>query len=133
MFFCEFCKISKNTFFTEHFWETASVFIFSKKRRNEFWCIVGLTTSLRWKDSTFLDLLFLLLLSERGLSPESCLAICYPSASCLKTGCWYKKNKVFTNIKTTHPIPLTFFQIYFFFIFLCLSFLSRIYHLKSDI
>ena len=24
MFFCEFCKISKNTFFTEHLWATAS-------------------------------------------------------------------------------------------------------------
>ena len=24
MFFCEFCKIFKNTFFTEHFWTTAS-------------------------------------------------------------------------------------------------------------
>ena len=23
MFFCEFCKISKNTFFTEHLWATA--------------------------------------------------------------------------------------------------------------
>ena len=25
MFFCEFCKIFKNTFFTEHLWVTASV------------------------------------------------------------------------------------------------------------
>ena len=24
MFFCEFCEISKNTFFTEHLWATAS-------------------------------------------------------------------------------------------------------------
>ena len=24
VFFCEFCKISKNTFFTEHVWTTAS-------------------------------------------------------------------------------------------------------------
>ena len=23
-FFCEFCKISKNTFFTEHLWTTAT-------------------------------------------------------------------------------------------------------------
>ena len=26
LFSCEFCKISKNTFFTEHLWTTASVF-----------------------------------------------------------------------------------------------------------
>ena len=25
MFSCEFCEISKNTFFTEHFWTTSSV------------------------------------------------------------------------------------------------------------
>ena len=25
MFFCEFCEIFKNTFFTEHLWTTASV------------------------------------------------------------------------------------------------------------
>ena len=25
VFYCEFCEISKNTFFTEHFWTTASV------------------------------------------------------------------------------------------------------------
>ena len=25
MFFCEFCEISKNTFFTEHLWTTASI------------------------------------------------------------------------------------------------------------
>ena len=27
MFSCEFCDISKNTFFTEHFWKTASEYI----------------------------------------------------------------------------------------------------------
>ena len=27
VFSCEFCEISKNTFFTEHLWATASVFI----------------------------------------------------------------------------------------------------------
>ena len=26
VFSCEFCEISKNTFFTEHLWATASVF-----------------------------------------------------------------------------------------------------------
>ena len=26
VFYCEFCEISKNTFFTEHLWATASVF-----------------------------------------------------------------------------------------------------------
>ena len=31
----------------------------------------------------FLNLQFLLLLCEKGVSPESCLAICYPRASCL--------------------------------------------------
>ena len=25
VFYCEFCEISKNTFFTEHLWATASV------------------------------------------------------------------------------------------------------------
>ena len=25
VFFCEFCEISKNTFFTEHLWTTASI------------------------------------------------------------------------------------------------------------
>ena len=28
MFSCEFCQISKNTFFTEHLWATAPIFIF---------------------------------------------------------------------------------------------------------
>ena len=28
MFSCEFCKISNNTFFIEHLWATASVYIF---------------------------------------------------------------------------------------------------------
>ena len=27
MFSCEFCEISKNTFFTEHLWTTASEFL----------------------------------------------------------------------------------------------------------
>ena len=27
VFSCEFCEISKNTFFTEHIWVTASVFV----------------------------------------------------------------------------------------------------------
>ena len=33
------------------------------------------------------NLQFLLLLSERELIPERCLAICHPRASCLLTGC----------------------------------------------
>ena len=33
VFSCKFCIISKNTLFTEHFWETGFVFIFSKKWR----------------------------------------------------------------------------------------------------
>ena len=28
VFSCEFCKISKNTFFTEHIWATASILYF---------------------------------------------------------------------------------------------------------
>ena len=31
VFSCEFCKISKNTFFTEHFWTTASVDYYQAK------------------------------------------------------------------------------------------------------
>ena len=31
VFSCEFCKISKNTFFTKHLWMTASIFWVSKK------------------------------------------------------------------------------------------------------
>ena len=31
VFFCEFCKISKNTFFTEHLWTTASVLLFKRR------------------------------------------------------------------------------------------------------
>ena len=30
VFSCEFCKISKNTFFTEHLWKTASVLCWLK-------------------------------------------------------------------------------------------------------
>ena len=47
MFSCEFCEISKNTFFTEHFWATASNFFFvanhivsktdSHKLKERFW------------------------------------------------------------------------------------------------
>ena len=41
----------------------------------EFWCIVGLigiAFITKGKTSVFFNLLFLLLLSERGSSPESC-------------------------------------------------------------
>ena len=47
--------------------------------------IVSLTAILRLlqrKNSTFLFVV-LLLLNERGLNPESCLAIFHPKASCL--------------------------------------------------
>ena len=59
------------------------------------WYIVSLTAILRLlqkKNSTFLHFnfsfsfltfQFLLLVSERGLSPKSCLAICHLTASCL--------------------------------------------------
>ena len=40
------------------------------------------------------NLQFLLLLSERDLSPESCLAICHPKASCLQTSLLIKKLSV---------------------------------------
>ena len=36
------------------------------------------------KSQFFFNLQFLLLLNERGLSPESCLAICHPRVSCLQ-------------------------------------------------
>ena len=32
LFSCEFCEISKNKFYTEQLWATASVFIFSKNK-----------------------------------------------------------------------------------------------------
>ena len=50
------------------------------------WCIVGLTAVLRLlqrKTPLFFNLQFLLLLSETGISPESCLAICHSKAICL--------------------------------------------------
>ena len=63
------------------------------------WWIVGLTTILwllqRW-NSTFLDLLFFLLLSERGLRPVSCLAIWHPGVSCWWTGCFKKTKCTYT-------------------------------------
>ena len=42
------------------------------------------------KTPLFLNLQFLLLLSEKRLIPESCFAICNPRASCLQTGCLYQ-------------------------------------------
>ena len=48
--------------------------------------VIGLTTIvhiLQKKNSAFLYLQFLLLLSERGLSPKSCLVNCPPRAICL--------------------------------------------------
>ena len=47
MFSCEFCEISKNTFFTEHLWATGSV---NKKNRNIF-CYK--TTNLQQTDFCF--------------------------------------------------------------------------------
>ena len=70
-FSCEFCEISKNIFFAEHLWTTAS-------EAAEYRCTVGLTTILRLLQRNFLYLQFLLLLSERGLSPESCLVFSHP-------------------------------------------------------
>ena len=53
----------------------------------EFWCIVDLTAVLcllhKGKTLLFFNLELLLLLSERDLSPESCLASCVLRASCL--------------------------------------------------
>ena len=53
----------------------------------EFWCIVGLTAILRLLQRKNLTLLesavFIVLLRERGLSPESCLSICDAGCSCL--------------------------------------------------
>ena len=38
VFSCEFCKISKNTFFTEHIWATAfrEIFAFTKTRKTKY-------------------------------------------------------------------------------------------------
>ena len=46
VFSCEFCKISKNIFFTEHLWATASEFIYSElswiqKNQWTMWNIKG--------------------------------------------------------------------------------------------
>ena len=60
----------------------------------EIWCIVSLTAFfllLQRKSFTFFNLQLLLLLSERVLSPESCLAICNPRVSCFKICCLEKK------------------------------------------
>ena len=35
VFFCEFCEISINTFFTEHIWATASVKLHMQKKITE--------------------------------------------------------------------------------------------------
>ena len=45
----------------------------------------------------FFNLWLLLLLSERGLSLESCLAICHSRAGCLQIGCLLK-NKVYSCV-----------------------------------
>ena len=42
------------------------------------------------KTPLFFSLQFLLFLSEKGLSPERCLAICHPRASYLSTCCFYQ-------------------------------------------
>ena len=47
----------------------------------DLWCIVGLIAILRLLQRKNFDLLFLLLLSERRLSPKKCLATCHPRAS----------------------------------------------------
>ena len=49
------------------------------------------------KTPLFCDLQFLLLLSERWLSPESCLAVCHSRSSCLYTGCSLKNLTAFGN------------------------------------
>ena len=44
VFLCEFCEISKNTFFTEHLWETASA---NLSKRKTYHCqILVVTTAL---------------------------------------------------------------------------------------
>ena len=60
----------------------------------EFWCIVGLTAILcllQRKNLTLLEsVVFIVLLRERGLGPESCLSICQPGGSCLQIECLLK-------------------------------------------
>ena len=47
MFSCEFCQISKNTFFTEHLWETAS-----EKKKNSAICVKSLLGHLVCSEET---------------------------------------------------------------------------------
>ena len=47
MFSCEFCEISKNNFFAEHLWTTASVDgILKNSRPENFWNIYNKTSVL---------------------------------------------------------------------------------------
>ena len=79
VFSCEFCKISKNTFFTEHLWSIASVTTVMKacnfiKKRLEHRCFFLWIFQNFW-DSFFIELRWLLLnyvlVSERIFNKET--------------------------------------------------------------
>ena len=42
MFLCEFCEISKKTFFTEHLWESASA---NLSKRKTYHCQISVATT----------------------------------------------------------------------------------------
>ena len=48
VFSCEFCEISKNTFFTEHLWTTASIECSDLTWRSDYWS-VGFRYRVVWK------------------------------------------------------------------------------------
>ena len=76
MFSCEFCDISKNTFFTEHLWATASdisheakIWQFLRFRTlltaifsgNKIWNAWNLKTNRKWKINIYIDAMTVLL------------------------------------------------------------------------
>ena len=59
MFSCEFCQISKNTFFTEHLWATASILREGRRLKQiEISIISKLTKKIIKKRTMFLHFLF---------------------------------------------------------------------------
>ena len=79
VFSCKFCEISKNIFFTEHFWTTASVsdstsntrpyFIGEEKLRNVLFLILK---TLRTRSSCFAALMMNVSLKEAIWKPLNC-------------------------------------------------------------
>ena len=67
---CEFCEVSKNTFFTEHLWMTASVHISKPFHHACCWRINKLWPSMKT---------LLLLLTKSPNARKSCLFVCFLS------------------------------------------------------